>query len=477
MSLSASKNNIDIFKCFSIFWCISTLVHQLIWSEWFTDSVPLAWLITLCCLTYLITATKYIVLFVIAVILSALWYFSRQPLIVNHLFYETIISILMASVIIVHLVKKQLLKSSISLSNYFAENAIPLLRTSLIILYFFAVLHKLNYSYFNTDISCGAVLFENMLHNLKLMNIGFIEDFYSNNQIALANFSIYFSLIAELVIPILLLIKRTRTIGVLVGMIFHFVLALEGLGAIVSFTAMMFTYLMLFSSDRLISRAIVVLKSYRKYVIVGFILSVIAIIISSLFFSDRIFNMTVGLIWIIYSVIVIAFYLWNIKLNYNKIELKLSSKHLVYWMFPILVFLNGFSPYLGLKTTTSFSMFSNLVTENGKNNHFFIPDDLQLFDYQKQVVIIKSTNIDNLQPKDEWNKAEPYNYLLFEFVRRINKTKSGYVNFEVNGESYYVEKNQGNVVKSNIDLNQNSFMLKVLMFRSLYTNNISYCRQ
>ncbi|MEZ5343256.1 MAG: hypothetical protein R2706_17995 [Acidimicrobiales bacterium] len=38
----------------------------------------------------------------------------------------------------------------------------------------------------------------------------------------------------------------------------------------------------------------------------------------------------------------------------------------------LLTLVNGLSPYLGLKTSTSFNMYSNLVVRDGASNHFVI---------------------------------------------------------------------------------------------------------
>jgi hypothetical protein len=56
-----------------------------------------------------------------------------------------------------------------------------------------------------------------------------------------------------------------------------------------------------------------------------------------------------------------------------------------------LVFLNGLSPYLGLKTETSFAMYSNLRTEPGFENHLFMPA-LALAPYQSELVLVTAAS-------------------------------------------------------------------------------------
>ena len=53
---------------------------------------------------------------------------------------------------------------------------------------------------------------------------------------------------------------------------------------------------------------------------------------------------------------------------------------------------NSLSPYLGLKTESAFTMFSNLQTESGRWNHAFIPEAVRVFPYQDELVRITVSN-------------------------------------------------------------------------------------
>jgi hypothetical protein len=61
-----------------------------------------------------------------------------------------------------------------------------------------------------------------------------------------------------------------------------------------------------------------------------------------------------------------------------------------------LVGFNGLCPYLGLKTTLCYAMFSNLRTEGGTTNHLFIPASWQVFDVQQDLVTILDSSDDAL---------------------------------------------------------------------------------
>jgi len=60
---------------------------------------------------------------------------------------------------------------------------------------------------------------------------------------------------------------------------------------------------------------------------------------------------------------------------------------------PALVLLNGFSPYLGLKTEHSYTMFSNIRTEGGEWNHYVMPRGLRVFGFQDEpIVLVRSSD-------------------------------------------------------------------------------------
>lgn len=65
----------------------------------------------------------------------------------------------------------------------------------------------------------------------------------------------------------------------------------------------------------------------------------------------------------------------------------------------LLLIVNGLSPYLGLKTESTFTMFSNLRTEGGNWNHLFIPASVGVFGYQDQLVRITGSNDPALQDR------------------------------------------------------------------------------
>jgi hypothetical protein len=101
------------------------------------------------------------------------------------------------------------------------------------------------------------------------------------------------------------------------------------------------------------------------------------------------------------------------------------------WLYAMLalVVLNGSSQYLGLKTENAFTMYSNLRTEAGYNNHLFLPA-LRLAGWQDDVVEVLETDLPELLPYVGRDERITY----FEF-RRVTSTAPGHsgVRYRRNG--------------------------------------------
>lgn len=61
-----------------------------------------------------------------------------------------------------------------------------------------------------------------------------------------------------------------------------------------------------------------------------------------------------------------------------------------------LALLNSVSPYLGIKTQATWTMFSNLRVEGGVSNHFLIPSSFQLFGYTSECITVTRTDVPSL---------------------------------------------------------------------------------
>jgi hypothetical protein len=142
------------------------------------------------------------------------------------------------------------------------------------------------------------------------------------------------------------------------------------------------------------------------------------------------------------------------------------------WAPLLLVALNGMSQYLGLKTETCFTMYSNLRTEGGVNNHMFVPA-WRLFSYQDNLVQIVSSSIPELQAITDANELLP----SFELRRLLSSTTGDFeITFRRNGRVHQLYR-RGEDAPSSVLLRPHPFwQAKLLYFRPVSTSKCAVCQ-
>jgi len=342
-----------------------------------------------------------LVRFLALVILGLVGLILKMPRVFNHGVFEGVvfITILTSFLYLIFREKNDFTKTK------FYELFAPVLRIELIVLYFWAAVHKFNTGFFDQNISCATVQYFNVKTVLPFLPV---SDWT-------LNFSIYGTLVIEILIPLLLIIPRTRVHGLVLGILFHSLLGLKYRG----FSSLMFALFSLFIPlcsyelfksrfmnirDRISDKFPAVSKYrmwekkyYNKFITQAIIITIILLVLH-LFMrveikSFGIFN--IHSLYIVYVVILaILFFLLLKVVKPSGIYQRGIMIPRVKWLliFPIIIFLNGLLPHLGLKNVQVFAMFSNLKTEGGETNHLFIPSSFQVFNTLEDLVTIKKSN-------------------------------------------------------------------------------------
>ncbi|MEL6263995.1 MAG: hypothetical protein AAFR12_23415, partial [Cyanobacteria bacterium J06626_6] len=81
-----------------------------------------------------------------------------------------------------------------------------------------------------------------------------------------------------------------------------------------------------------------------------------------------------------------------------------------------IILLFGLSPYLGLRTAGTFSMFSNLKTEGEYSNHFLLgQNQLKLWGYQEDVVEVLEIDDETARLGHKYRPLKGYKLPVVEF--------------------------------------------------------------
>ncbi len=320
---------------------------------------------------------------------------DRLPLSPNHIIFLAFIILSFFISLLVSYIRS---KKGFSVDS-FVNNLFPVIRVEVLILYFWAALSKLNPQFFDYDISCATLkLFE---INQVLPILPSVEWYLKINP--------YLIFLLEISIPICLLINRARVLGIILGFILHFGVGLKHTG----FTLLMFSLYSLFLPDEyfyLIQKQLLLIKNKfasiiqtkKRYIYWAIELLILLILLKLISFmmggtEIRLFLFSregfYMLSFCIFFILFIYYLVKYLKGESNSINLGFIPNNKALVILPIILFPVGLFPYLGIKNIQVFTMFSNLSTENGKSNHFFIPASIQVFDNLSDLIHIKSSSL------------------------------------------------------------------------------------
>ena len=263
------------------------------------------------------------------------------------------------------------------------------LRALTLIVYAFAVLAKLNTTYTSSRSSCAYVFFDQALSITGLPSGA--SSLLSVPSIA------WWSIVSEVLIAFLLICKRTRPAGIVLGLLFHLALAANYLKYFANFSCTMFVLLCSWLSDEQAEGILHRYETFWRRIVpaLGFAMFIVTacawsgviemsawIIVRHVLFS--VFGITV-----LTSVIAVARVPNDRALTFSPRSLSIAQAVVL-----LVALANGAAPYLGIKTRSSFSMYSNLRIEPHVSNHFFMPPSPDILGVLQDTVQITSESTD-----------------------------------------------------------------------------------
>ena len=451
MGVTDAESREREFVLFASLWAAAALFHIGSFNEWREHvvlAVAAAWVL---CRPGSITALGTLAFLQIERAIAF------APYISNHWLFTSLINAgLLLSVAYLMVTRRRLTVDRRELLATFA----PAARLALIVLYFFVVFHKLNADFFDPRVSCGVTFYAAQLSRLPwlpaspLFHVG----------------SIYATIAIEAAIALMLCFAGTRNIGILVGMLFHYVVAMNPISGFYNFSAMLFAMFALFAPPSLTSRPMIGSRVFRIGAAGVAVTSAAIAVILRLLPRAAVPKADLFLpVWDVYGAALIVVFAAHIWSNRHATSRSVSAPFVMptraLAVLPIAVFLNGIMPYVGLKTETSWAMFSNLRTEGDRSNHWVIPPSTQVFDFQRDLVQVTSTSDESLRWVVKRHQLVPY----FE-VRRHPEASVSYRRDGV--ESHFPRVSDDPRFSGAIPLP----MKKLLLFRPIDPEGKEGCR-
>lgn len=338
--------------------------------------------------------------FLVLCVLNLVYLYVRSPITPNHVLFEGFVNLTICWVVW----RNRRIRPERAFRSAVYAEAAPILQLLLCGLYFFAVLHKLNWDFLTPATSCAGFMLDGLASQIPLIPTGTL----------MKTSSVWGTLLVESSIPLLLVFPRTRRFAMLLAWAFHLMLSFHPRPGIPAFSSMILALLTLWLPvgfyEHLAHRPLVEsLRSAvarhrvglgRFVVVAGIIGAAAAVSITvtgvEIYGADlSAWPRLVGLIlWVPYALAFpVALWIgWPPQLAIGWPGLFRNIAKTPALVLVLLFSLNCLAPYFGFQTLRTLSMFSSVRTEAGRTNHLFIPRSLQIADYQDDVVRIVSSS-------------------------------------------------------------------------------------
>lgn len=288
----------------------------------------------------------------------------------------------------------------------------PPLCAQLLVVYFWACWHKLNTDFIDIETSCGVTLYTRVVERVPFLP----WPTGSSTLWAVVTGTI----LVEALIPILLVFRRTRLLGIALSVALHFGC---GLTMFYDFSITMMAVLFLFTPPSF-ARDLIHTPAFQLRERLGFSQHRWALLTTLTAIACAAITQVV--FWDMFDFFRYAW--WTLPVPLAYVAFRLVRKHWT-WprasellrmspllaVIPCALFINGMSPYLGWKTETSFAMYSNLRTEGGRTNHLLLGAPLTLFPYQTDLVRIESSSDPEIADLADAGYEVPF----YELRRRV----------------------------------------------------------
>ncbi|MGI8661749.1 MAG: hypothetical protein ACR2LQ_00870 [Acidimicrobiales bacterium] len=255
-----------------------------------------------------------------------------------------------------------------------AEGFFPVARWTLVAFYAFAAFAKLNHAFFDTTVSCSSVYFDETARTLGLSTPLAVGHGGWASLVPIVAAAI------EMSIPILLCVRRTRALGVAVGLLFHAAIAIDQEHLFSDFSAVLSALFVLFLPAAFASSIVDVVRRRGRFLVGAWAALAAMTAIAQWTGGDATAERAFvdGRLWswvLLDAAFVVAVGWWLSNPRGATLSRPLALERGAWWLaiVPVLVIANGVMPYLELKTAFGFTMYSNLQVADARSNHLLVP--------------------------------------------------------------------------------------------------------
>lgn len=399
-----TKTNLSPHSIALLLWCVAIIAHYDDRMHW--EKNPMYTIAPLVAAFGMFFTRSPLVMSIVLSMQIVGWW-AKMPTTDNHWAYAAFASFAFLMGIAVQVVRKRKKGGYKQIDGTWYDETAPIVRWIVLLLYFFAVFHKLNWDFIETDVSCALHWYKRTVNAPYFFDVPALTEL-TERQKTLFIYGIYFLESSPFV---LMLFRRTWFFGVSMGVFFHLTTGVF----MRHFPTITFALYWVFYPKEVQEDLLRRMEGWARK-LSGGRLGLLAFVYAQVFLCSAacvyawsrhkaldvsthdlktgyyIFLRT----WAVMVIIVYGSVVYQV-LRYGHwkryIKGHLVSKRTALHFIPLLFFLNGMAPYFGYKTSTSVAMWSNLIVANNVSNHMIIPaNSLRLVPYMDDYVDIKRTS-------------------------------------------------------------------------------------
>ncbi len=386
---------------------------------------------------------------IINIVLSFFVFAIKFPRLANHSNLEFFIEIVILGLLIYKIINPKFKIAPNILSAVF--------RVSVVTIYFYTGFHKLNTDYFNPCVSCVNEINEYIFKNFTGIKLTLPEQF--------SYFFAYSSVFVEFILPFGLLWHKTRKWTAILLLFFHFYLNFAVYADFSALASFLILGCVIDFESKTIPKKVI--NAFRLYVL----FTSLAILANYIILKYQIHIKSRGFIHgLVFNIGWFIFFFIYFK-NYQAKVLRFDKKPvLLLSICFVMISFWTLRTYIGLGNTGNFTMFSNVLTEKSRSNHFIIDTkNSKLFDFEEDNILILKLP-DTLKN----NKLENFKLPLIEFKFKSTEWCKKY---DTKLNCTVVYKNDTIIVPDlkNSIFNEKKWWYKYLLFRKIQPEGPNEC--
>lgn len=345
------------------------------------------------------------------------------------------------------------------------ENMRVVARALLAIMYFYGIFHKINTDFLDPRVSCAVALY-----------MPLADGFGLQHSLTGKYLAIWSTFIVEAVAIVSLYWKRWFAIGLILALMFHFVIPISVYSWYMDFSSLVLALYILSVprevSQRFYDSCARLFRFLRDRfgslgqalpfgIVIGGAVTIVGVL--SLFSRQahiapsHIYQSVWVLMWVAYGGIGMLLLAEAALCHLPWRGAPGPMRPLWLYALPATLFIVCTAPYIGLRTEASIAMFSNLHTEAGASNHLLIPQPPYLFPYLSDVAMIKASSEPDLQYFADRNQG----LVMFSLKERLRDRPDAWVTYELDG----VRHERATAQSLGASTHANAWERKLLIFK------------